>query len=88
MRCESSTKCDTKVTNLNFKECGRNSWSCHNLVGVLSYGANGRGFESLQGPMLVFFKASRLFLGPTYPFIQWVLRGGGCCYSGRDSVGA
>jgi len=85
--CETSTKYDTRARNLNFKECCRNSWSCDNVVGVLSYGAKGTGFESPQGPMVVFFTASRLLLGPTHPFIQWVWERG-FCYSERDSAGA
>jgi hypothetical protein len=76
VRCETSTKHDTKCRTLNFKERGRNSWSCDNLVGVLSYGADQPRFESPQGQLVFFSKSSRLFLGPTHPFIQCVWGGG------------
>jgi hypothetical protein len=49
--CETAAKHDTKCRHLNFKVRGGNSWSCGNLFGVLSYGADETGFESPQGHM-------------------------------------
>lgn len=77
MWCETSTKHDTKCGNLNFKERGRNIWSCDNLVGILSYRADKTGFDSQQGQVVVFCTTSRLLLRPTHPFIQWVGTGWG-----------